>query len=177
MSKIDKDSMLNEKQEMFCREYIVDMHVTNAAIRAGYSPKAAHAHGSRLLKSVKILRRINELKGDRAEKVTVTAEYVLEKIRKVVDESIDQPVYNSKGEQVFVQRMDENGEKVTVPLLRTDRNAVLKGSELLAKHLGMFTENINLKADITTRVQAMSDEELNSNIAQLTQLLTQSRNV
>ncbi|HDW3534948.1 TPA: terminase small subunit, partial [Citrobacter freundii] len=28
---------LTDKQEMFCREYLIDLNATKAAIRAGYS--------------------------------------------------------------------------------------------------------------------------------------------
>lgn len=30
---------LTDKQEMFCREYLIDLNATQAAIRAGYSAK------------------------------------------------------------------------------------------------------------------------------------------
>ncbi|WP_193065956.1 terminase small subunit, partial [Hafnia alvei] len=33
---------LNDKQEMFCREYLIDLNATQAAIRAGYSEKTAN---------------------------------------------------------------------------------------------------------------------------------------
>lgn len=32
---------LTDKQEMFCREYLIDLNATQAAIRAGYSEKTA----------------------------------------------------------------------------------------------------------------------------------------
>ena len=31
-----------DKQKRFCEEYLVDLNATQAAIRAGYSPKSAH---------------------------------------------------------------------------------------------------------------------------------------
>lgn len=33
---------LTDKQEMFCREYLIDLNATQAAIRAGYSVKTAN---------------------------------------------------------------------------------------------------------------------------------------
>lgn len=33
---------LTDKQEMFCREYLIDLNATQAAIRAGYSAKIAN---------------------------------------------------------------------------------------------------------------------------------------
>ena len=37
---------LTDKQEMFCREYLVDLNATQAAIRAGYSDKTARSVGN-----------------------------------------------------------------------------------------------------------------------------------
>lgn len=33
---------LTDKQDMFCREYLIDLNATQAAIRAGYSAKTAN---------------------------------------------------------------------------------------------------------------------------------------
>lgn len=33
---------LTDKQEMFCREYLIDLNATQASIRAGYSVKTAN---------------------------------------------------------------------------------------------------------------------------------------
>ena len=52
---------LNDKQELFCQEYIKDANGTQAAIRAGYSEKTAGAIGNKLLKKFEVKNRINEL--------------------------------------------------------------------------------------------------------------------
>ena len=36
---------LTDKQEMFCREYLIDLNATQAAIWTGYSAKTARASG------------------------------------------------------------------------------------------------------------------------------------
>lgn len=53
---------LTDKQEMFCREYLVDLNATQAAIRAGYSDKTARSQANRMLTNVDIEKRIQELK-------------------------------------------------------------------------------------------------------------------
>ena len=45
---------VTERQRLFVEEYCKDHNATQAAIRAGYSKKTAHAAGSRLLKNVKV---------------------------------------------------------------------------------------------------------------------------
>lgn len=50
---------------MFCREYLVDLNLTQAAMRAGYSEKYANREASRLWSKVDIQQRISELNGSR----------------------------------------------------------------------------------------------------------------
>ena len=38
--------MLTDRQERFCKEYIIDCNATQAAIRAGYSPRTAYRTGA-----------------------------------------------------------------------------------------------------------------------------------
>jgi phage terminase small subunit len=55
-------SKLTDKQEMFCKEYLIDLNATQAAIRAGYSKKTANEQGSQNLVKLSIQKRIAELK-------------------------------------------------------------------------------------------------------------------
>jgi phage terminase small subunit len=73
-------SELNIKQEAFCREYIVDLNATQAAIRAGYSEKTAHVQASRLLTLAKVQECISSLMGRRNDVVGVSADYVLRRL-------------------------------------------------------------------------------------------------
>jgi phage terminase small subunit len=105
---------LSAKQEQFCREYLVDLNATQAAIRAGYSPKTAQEQASRLLSNVMVAARISELKQERADKVAVTAQDVLKGVIEVT----------------LLAR--EEG----------DLKTALKGYELQGKHIGMWTEKV-----------------------------------
>lgn len=71
---------LNAKQELFCREYLVDLNATQAAKRAGYSEKTAYSIGQENLKKPEIQDRIAELKTERNERVEVNADYVLRRL-------------------------------------------------------------------------------------------------
>ena len=42
-----KGDKLTEKQELFCREYIISLNATDAALKAGYSEKTAYSQGQR----------------------------------------------------------------------------------------------------------------------------------
>lgn len=69
----------NERQAAFIREYLVDLNATQAAIRAGYSPKSANINGPRLLSDARIQAAVTAAKQERAEKVGYTAQRVLQR--------------------------------------------------------------------------------------------------
>ncbi|MDT0134447.1 MULTISPECIES: terminase small subunit [Providencia] len=71
---------LTDKQEAFCREYLIDLNATQAAIRAGYSEKTANEQGSQNLVKLSIQKRIQELMNDRSERLEITADYVLNRL-------------------------------------------------------------------------------------------------
>ncbi|MCD1645266.1 terminase small subunit [Aurantimonas coralicida] len=68
---------LTDKQRRFVEEYLIDLNATQAAIRAGYSAKAAQGQGSRLLSNAMVARAVAEGAHKRATKAEVTAQDVL----------------------------------------------------------------------------------------------------
>lgn len=68
---------MTPKQEAFVREYLIDLNATQAAIRAGYSPKTANEQASRLLANVSVAAAVAEAKTERAEKCDIDALWVL----------------------------------------------------------------------------------------------------
>lgn len=77
--------ILKPKQERFCMEYLVDNNATQAAIRAGYSPKAASQESSRLLKHPEVRARIEENKKKLMSDVEITASFVLKGIKDIAE--------------------------------------------------------------------------------------------
>lgn len=71
---------LTDKQEMFCREYLIDLNATQAAIRAGYSEKTANRTASENMSKPDIQSRIAELKAKRNDEVGIDADYVLRRL-------------------------------------------------------------------------------------------------
>jgi phage terminase small subunit len=69
---------LTAKQEMFCKEYLIDLNATQAAIRAGYSEKTARKIASENLTKPDIGNRIQELSEDRNKRVEVDADWILQ---------------------------------------------------------------------------------------------------
>lgn len=73
-------SKLNDRQQLFCLEYIKDLNATQAAIRAGYSEKTAGSQGFDLLKKPEIQAFIQSANNKRMEAVTIDAQYVLNRM-------------------------------------------------------------------------------------------------
>ena len=65
---------LKERQEKFCQNYVLSRNATKAAIAAGYSDKAAHTQGYRLLQRDDIKERLMELEGEIVTDIDVIAE-------------------------------------------------------------------------------------------------------
>ncbi len=106
---------LTAKQERFVAEYLIDLNATQAAIRAGYSEKTAQMIGSENLSKPIISAAVAAAVAKRTERTEITQDYVLA----VIKDTIEQCKGTSE---------------------HSNPNAVLKGAELLGRHLAMFTD-------------------------------------
>lgn len=78
-----KPNGITPRQWRFIQEYLIDLHVTKAAIRAGYSPHTAMQQGSYLLRKVNIWDAVEQLQEERAARYEITAERVLLELKRV----------------------------------------------------------------------------------------------
>ena len=76
---------LTAKQKMFVANYIVDINATQAAVKSGYSVKTAQEQSSRLLSNVMIQNAIQYQMKAREQRTLVTADYVINGIKRVAD--------------------------------------------------------------------------------------------
>ena len=111
---------LTQRQEMFCREYLVDLNGTQAAIRAGYSPKTANEQATRLLANVSVRSHVQKLMGDRVERVARSADDVLRDLHKIKEVNM---------------RETDDGEMI-------NSAAALKALELEGRHIGMWVDKV-----------------------------------
>ena len=79
---------LSPKQEFFCREFLVDFNATQAAIRAGYSARAARQTAAKLMAKGNIQLFLQHLMKERVDRLDVSADRVLQEIAKVAFASI-----------------------------------------------------------------------------------------
>lgn len=69
---------LTAKQVRFCEEYLIDFNATQAALRAGYSPKTAAKIGWENLQKPEIATHIEAAKAKLTEEAQITAKEVLQ---------------------------------------------------------------------------------------------------
>ena len=73
----------NNRYELFCREYTVDLNKTQAAIRAKYSKKTASQKGEQLFRIVDIKNRVAYLMGKITKRAEKTADDVIRELEKI----------------------------------------------------------------------------------------------
>ncbi len=101
-----------DRMKAFCYEYLKDLNATQAVLRAGYDTVHPNRIGTQLKNKPAVNIALDYLQKDREQKLKVDATFVLDKIIKSID------------------RAEKKGNEA----------AVLRGAELLAKHLGMFVD-------------------------------------
>ncbi|MGE3705714.1 MAG: terminase small subunit [Vicinamibacterales bacterium] len=74
---------LTAKQRRFADEYLVDLNATQAAIRAGYSPRTAGSIGEENLNKPEIAGYIAQRKRDRQRRVELSQDGVIRELARV----------------------------------------------------------------------------------------------
>lgn len=125
-----KKTKLTDRQERYCREYILDYNATKAAIRAGYSEKTAYSIGSENLKKPELLARVRELQKEQAEKLCISADWVVMQWVEVYRRCM-------QATEVLIWDYDE---KKMVPSgeYTFDSKGALNALEMIGKYLGML---------------------------------------
>lgn len=149
---------LTPKQEMFVKEYLVDLNATQAAIRAGYSEATAMEQGYQLLQKTSVQAKLQAALNARSRRTEITADRVLKEYARL---GFFDPrkLFNDDGSPKGIQELDDDtaaaiaglevaeiyegqGDKRQfVGYLKKYKITDKKGAlDSIAKHLGMFVE-------------------------------------
>jgi phage terminase small subunit len=150
---------MTNKQKRFCEEYLIDLNATQAAIRAGYSPKTAGAIGAENLEKPQIRARIDKALAEQSKRTGVTADRVVRELARVAFAN-SQDVVNYDDATVRPDAVRDDTAAVASVRVKTiptkDGSGVerevkmhdkLKALELLGKRLGLFTDKVNLSGE------------------------------
>ena len=172
---------MTAKQRLFCDEYLIDLNATQAAIRAGYSEKTARKIGQENLTKPDIQEYIQKRTADRIERTEITQDMVLRELAiiafsnaadyaSVVEkEGMDKagnPVKYITVEPVLTEYLTE-AQKKALAVIKKGRDGFevkpydkVRALELLGKHLGMFTEKVDLSGQVNNPFAGLSTEDL-----------------
>lgn len=146
------DGPLSKRQAAFVREYLIDFNATQAALRAGYSPKAARSVASRMLTFANVQTAIQA--GQQAKDKTAFGlrEQVICELSRIAFgdprklmtwEGRSMRLRDSEGltdddvAQVAEVGSSNGPKGSSVKLKRFDK---VKALELLGRHVGLFQE-------------------------------------
>ncbi len=145
---------LNPKQQRFVEEYLIDLNATQAAIRAGYSPKTATAIASENLSKPSISAAIACAMAERSKRTGITQDRILEELAKVAFIKLTDIVDDTG--KIKADATDEDRACIeSIKYKRTDTDtgyseerevkasSKLKAIELLMRHTGMLDSRIS----------------------------------
>lgn len=124
---------MNARQKRFCDEYLIDCNATQAAIRAGYSPKTAKVTGAKMLTNANLKAYIDEQLEQIHNEKTADAQEVLEYLTAVM---------RGQHTEQTLQLIGDGVQKIAdIDVSAKER---LKAAELIGKRYGMFKDNVGI---------------------------------
>lgn len=144
---------MTEKQEAFCREYLIDYNATQAAIRAGYSEKGANGQGTRLLANASIKSRLAELKAERDaeyENRLAGAMEIKAFLAAAMRGEIEEEVVVNIGDGLGFSRAETMTKKISA----RDR---LKAAETLARAEALFQDRVKIDSAVPVVITGDAD--------------------
>lgn len=139
---------MNARQKRFCDEYLIDCNATQAAIRAGYSPKTAKSIGNENLTKPDLKAYIDEqLEILHSEKIA-TADEVLQYLTSIM---------RGEHREQTLKFIGEGVQKITnIDVSAKER---LKAAELIGKRYGIFKDNVDVGGSIPVVISGGDDLE------------------
>lgn len=134
------------KQQRFVDEYLIDLNATQAAIRAGYSPKTANEQGARLLANVSVQDAVSRAQAERSRRTGISQDRILRELAKIALLNISDVVNldtvtikegATREDTACIASVKIKTGNVTEREIKTHDK--LKALDLLGRHLGMFT--------------------------------------
>lgn len=160
---------LSDQRQRFVDEYLIDLNGTQAAIRAGYSPKTAQEQASRLLSNVMVQEAISKAMAARSRRTGVNQDRVVLELAKLAFVKMTD-VVDSNG-RIREDATDDDLSCIeSIKFKESDNEfggsverevkigSKLKALELLGKHLGMWNDKLDV--NVTQPIVIMGADEL-----------------
>lgn len=159
---------LTDKQRRFVEEYMVDLNATQAAVRAGYSPKKTGLYTT-LMGLAHVRAAVDEALAQKAARSRLSADAVLEELGKVAFANMLDFVRPGEGgapvldlrlverdagaaiSKIAIEYFDGEVDKPrikSVQLTLADKTRALRE---IARHLGLYREKVDLEVSAGPR--------------------------
>lgn len=128
---------MTAKQIRFCDEYLIDLNATQAAIRAGYTPKYANTNASKLLQITTIKEFIAARMAEKEKELIADQDEVLRYLTAVMrgHSSASVLAREESGADHVIEKPPDEKER-------------LKAAELLGKRYGLYTDKTQQDIDM-----------------------------
>lgn len=181
---------MTPKQTAFVREYMVDLNSTQAAIRAGYSPRTASSIGEENLSKPEIALAIADARRAAQERATATSDDVLRELDAIAFATVaDVVVWGPDGVTVRDSESLPDAVRAAVKSVKIKRERRMRGREeweveeiavtmhdkvraleLAGKHRGMFADTLEVSGQIELTVRERVNLMRTLSLDQLTAL-------
>lgn len=155
------------KQERFVAEYLIDLNATQAAIRAGYSPKVAGQQGFENLKKPEIAEAISKGKARQLNDADLSAVRTLQELKHVAYSDIGD-IFNDAGQLQMIKSLPREVRAVISSVKVVKKNLVtgdgvmddihevkiwdkMKAIEMAMKHFGLLAEKVDHSGEVSMR--------------------------
>lgn len=139
---------MTEKQKMFADEYLIDLNATRA-YRAVYktikNDGVARRNGSRLLTNADIKKYIDERLEEIRNEKTADAQEVMEYLTAVLRGE-------STSEEIVVEGFGDGMSEARTMEKKPSERDRLKAAELLGKRFGLYTDKVEMDADMDLNI-------------------------
>ncbi|MGO5547980.1 terminase small subunit [Lachnospiraceae bacterium LCP19S3_B12] len=139
---------MTEKQKMFADEYLIDLNATRA-YRAVYktikNDGVARRNGSRLLTNADIKKYIDERLEEIRNEKTADAQEVMEYLTAVLRGE-------STSEEIVVEGLGDGMSEARTMEKKPSERDRLKAAELLGKRFGLYTDKVEMDADMDLNI-------------------------
>ncbi|MCM1326950.1 MAG: terminase small subunit [Bacteroidales bacterium] len=150
---------LTEKQQIFVKEYLIDLNATQAAIRAGYSYKTAAEQGHQLLQKTSVQKAISEAMAERSKRTGINQDRIFLELAKIALAKMTDIVDNqgriketaTADDLACIESIkykETKGDAVSSIEREVKLSSKIKAIELIGKHLGMWNEKMDVKVSL-----------------------------
>ncbi|MCL1789879.1 MAG: terminase small subunit [Peptococcaceae bacterium] len=152
---------LTVRQLAFVDEYLIDLNGTQAAIRAGYSPRSASSIANDLMDKPHVADEIARRMAERSKRTGVNADRVIRELAKVAFADITDIVGMDGQLRPEVYTRDDTAAIASIKIrgnqFMEEREVTLfpktQALKLLGEHCGLWNDKLNVEGDLSLTVK------------------------